>query len=201
MLLVVIVLGLWVSFFFFFNDPATTEIYPLPLPDALPISPSSDARQALRAADFALHLDSACSPRGSTGRSLEALGVLCRLAAFHDVTLGEENRLQRDPPIRRSPQQELEIHAEVFELLTLRVGHDRPRLRIGLERDSLLVPADRLGLLLQRGDDACERPRLSAQLAGRLVVLVESHLSSSRLGTAQHAKLRRALTDRRPSPE
>src|SRR3989441_9995452 len=27
------------SFFFFFNDPATTEIYPLSLPDALPISP------------------------------------------------------------------------------------------------------------------------------------------------------------------
>src|SRR5256886_9240058 len=25
------------SFFFFLNDPATTEIYPLPLPDALPI--------------------------------------------------------------------------------------------------------------------------------------------------------------------
>src|ERR1035437_8533069 len=25
------------SFFFFFNDPATTEIYPLPLHDALPI--------------------------------------------------------------------------------------------------------------------------------------------------------------------
>src|SRR5256886_11114771 len=24
-------------FFFFFNDPATTEFYPLPLPDALPI--------------------------------------------------------------------------------------------------------------------------------------------------------------------
>src|SRR2546427_12163428 len=24
--------------FFFFNDPATTEFYPLPLPDALPIS-------------------------------------------------------------------------------------------------------------------------------------------------------------------
>src|SRR5256885_9496386 len=26
-----------ISFFFFFNDPATTEIYPLPLHDALPI--------------------------------------------------------------------------------------------------------------------------------------------------------------------
>src|SRR5258706_104050 len=29
---------LFLHFFFFFNDPATTEIYPLPLHDALPIS-------------------------------------------------------------------------------------------------------------------------------------------------------------------
>src|SRR6266705_5795011 len=29
------------SFFFFFNDPATTEIYTLSLHDALPISPPS----------------------------------------------------------------------------------------------------------------------------------------------------------------
>src|SRR5260370_9459291 len=30
------------AFFFFFNDTATTEIYPLSLHDALPISPSGD---------------------------------------------------------------------------------------------------------------------------------------------------------------
>src|SRR5256885_11934706 len=30
--------------FFFFNDPATTEIYPLSLPDALPISPQRPHR-------------------------------------------------------------------------------------------------------------------------------------------------------------
>src|SRR2546427_12028402 len=29
---------LYIKFFFFFNDTATTEIYTLPLPDALPIS-------------------------------------------------------------------------------------------------------------------------------------------------------------------
>src|SRR3989454_10794716 len=29
-------------FFFFFNDPAPPEIYPLPLPDALPICAGSD---------------------------------------------------------------------------------------------------------------------------------------------------------------
>src|SRR5260370_41649204 len=31
-------LSLLLPFFFFLNDPATTEIYPLPLHDALPIS-------------------------------------------------------------------------------------------------------------------------------------------------------------------
>src|SRR2546422_7202394 len=35
------------SFFFFFNDTATTEIYTLSLHDALPISPQSRRRAAL----------------------------------------------------------------------------------------------------------------------------------------------------------
>src|SRR5256885_16050965 len=35
-------------FFFFFNDTATTEIYPLPLPDALPISPPPQPAQQRR---------------------------------------------------------------------------------------------------------------------------------------------------------
>src|SRR2546427_6380389 len=34
-------LSLYLSFFFFFNDTATTEIYTLSLHDALPISPRS----------------------------------------------------------------------------------------------------------------------------------------------------------------
>src|SRR2546421_5071409 len=34
-----LVCSMLVSFFFFFNDPPPTEIYTLPLPDALPISP------------------------------------------------------------------------------------------------------------------------------------------------------------------
>src|SRR2546428_9632865 len=37
-----------VSFFFFFNDPATTEIYPLSLHDALPISAKSIGRSRRR---------------------------------------------------------------------------------------------------------------------------------------------------------
>src|SRR5258705_4232187 len=35
-----------ISFFFFFNDTATTEIYTLSLHDALPISPAPAMRQA-----------------------------------------------------------------------------------------------------------------------------------------------------------
>src|SRR5256886_7891872 len=34
-------------FFFFFNDPAPTEIYPLPLHDALPIPPPAFASAAI----------------------------------------------------------------------------------------------------------------------------------------------------------
>ena len=95
-----------------------------------------------------------------------------------DVAFGEQDRLQCDAPLRRSAQQELEVHAEVLELLGLSVLHDRLRLSVGLERDPLLVPADRLGLLGQRRDHPSERPRLGAQLLGRLVVLVEAHLAS-----------------------
>src|SRR2546430_4401879 len=38
------------TFFFFFNDPATTEIYTLSLHDALPISRPADPRWSSRAA-------------------------------------------------------------------------------------------------------------------------------------------------------
>src|SRR3712207_9184030 len=37
-MLVILLLSLFLSFFFFFNDTATTEIYTLSLHDALPIS-------------------------------------------------------------------------------------------------------------------------------------------------------------------
>src|SRR2546430_10275539 len=37
-----------VSYFFFFNDTATTEIYPLSLHDALPISSAAPTRRAAR---------------------------------------------------------------------------------------------------------------------------------------------------------
>ncbi len=65
--------------------------------------------------------------------------------------------------------------SEVLELLADRVGHDRARVGVRLDRQALLVPADRLGLLGQRGAQARERARLGRSSSGRLVVLVESH--------------------------
>ena len=64
---------------------------------------------------------------------------------------------------------------EVLELLTLSVAHDPARLRVGLDGEPLLIPADRLRLLGQRGAQACEGPRLLRQLVGGLVILIESH--------------------------
>src|SRR5438874_12277869 len=44
------------SFFFFFNDPATTEIYTLSLHDALPISPPPGCQDGALLGDiFGLH--------------------------------------------------------------------------------------------------------------------------------------------------
>ena len=90
-------------------------------------------------------------------------------------------------PQRRPPQQELEVHAEVLELLALGVAHDRPRLAVGLDGEALLVPADRLGLLGQRRAQARERARLLGQLLGRLVVLVEAHRGISCHGRPRNA--------------
>ena len=50
----------------------------------------------------------------------------------------------------------------MLELLLLRVLHDRLRLLVLLDGEPLLVPADRLRLLGQRGDHPRERPRLGA---------------------------------------
>src|SRR2546430_15143724 len=42
-----LILGSTISFFFFLNDPPTTEFYPLPLPAALPILFRSITRRGL----------------------------------------------------------------------------------------------------------------------------------------------------------
>src|SRR5205823_14505508 len=106
--------------------------------------------------------------------SLEGPGL--PLLAVPDEIAGLEQDASGDPPPRRRPpQQELEVHAEVLDLLALGVAHDRDRLGIGLQRDPLLIPANRLGLLGERGTQPREGPRRGRQLLGWLVVLVETH--------------------------
>src|SRR5205085_6018736 len=115
----------------------------------------------------------ACAP--DAYRRLAILRVFRAFAAGDDVAIREEDGLQRDTPVRCSPQQKFEAHPEVLEFLALRVEHDRPRARISFERDPLLVPADRLGFLCQRSNHSREGSRLRVEFGGRLVVLVESH--------------------------
>ena len=116
----------------------------------------------------------ASAVRRPVGLDLDRL-LLGLLAVLDDVAGLEEDALGDLAPRGRPAQQELEVHAEVLELLALRVAHDRAGLGVGLDREALLVPADRLGLLGQRRAQAGERPRLGGQLIGWLVVLVESH--------------------------
>ena len=109
--------------------------------------------------------------------ALDRLGLRL-LAVLDDVARFEQHALRDLTPDRSAAQEELEIHAEVLELLALGVPHDRLRLRVFFHRQTLLVPADRFGLLRQRGAQARERPRTRRQLLGWLVVLVEAHWTS-----------------------
>ena len=112
--------------------------------------------------------------RAAGGRALDSL-FLGLLAVLDDVALLEQDPACDLAPERRAAQEEFEIHAEVLELLSLRVAHDRKRLAVGLDGESLLVPADRLGLLGQRGAQPREGPRLGRQLIRWLVILVGTH--------------------------
>jgi ketosteroid isomerase-like protein len=93
-----------------------------------------------------------------------------------DVALLEEDAAGDLAPERGAPQQELQIHGEVLELLPLCVAHDGLRLAIGLHRQALLIPAERFCLLGERRAETGERSGLVRQLVGRLVVLVEAHV-------------------------
>src|SRR3712207_9351091 len=71
-------------FFFFFNDTATTEIYPLPLPDALPISGTK-------------HL-SGCSHRIENGTSLanpHEIGMRARRAEARVIGCRQDRKSTR----------------------------------------------------------------------------------------------------------
>ena len=62
--------------------------------------------------------------RAPRGRALGGL-LLGLLAVLDDVALLEEDPLRRSRATAASAQQELEVHAEVLELLALGVAHDR----------------------------------------------------------------------------
>src|SRR2546430_16747308 len=81
-----------VSFFFFFNDTATTEIYTLSLHDALPISMStacskdstsklpSARRNFIRFSDARLHAESStCRSEEHTSELQSQSNLVCRL--------------------------------------------------------------------------------------------------------------------------
>ena len=112
--------------------------------------------------------------RAACGGTLDR-GLLGRLAVLDDVAVLEQDPLRDLAPQRDRAQQELHVHAEVLELLALRVAHDRVRFAVRLDREALLIPADRLGFLGQRRAEPGERARLGRELARRFVVLVGRH--------------------------
>src|ERR1039457_4500912 len=70
-------------FFFFFNDTATTEIYPLPLPEALPISalapPGRCRPRAGRSPWAACRADRASRSEEHTSELQSPCNLVCRL--------------------------------------------------------------------------------------------------------------------------
>src|ERR1700736_3415134 len=64
----------------------------------------------------------------------------------------KKNILQDRAPVGLLSQQELEIHAEVLELLLLRVLHDGSGGLVLLNRNALLIPVNGLGLFDHRNN-------------------------------------------------
>src|SRR2546426_11471583 len=101
------------SFFFFFNDTATTEIYTLSLHDALPICSAPIWARARRSrcscCRFSSWSRSRCcaSPAGPKWGLGEARGALCRGGGLHGlrrlpVLLDAAHGVQTEPrPLRR----------------------------------------------------------------------------------------------------
>jgi len=89
-----------------------------------------------------------CPPRDVRDLLLRFLALF---AVLDDVAFLEQDFFEHGLPLRLPARQELERHRKVLELLLLRVLHDRLRLRVMLQGDTLLVPADRFGLLFEGG--------------------------------------------------
>src|SRR5947209_8029531 len=128
-------------------------------------SASSAPRSAAANSSSAIEKSARSSAKGSTRRWRAVTPV-------HGATSTVLGRTQRNPcgilPRRRGgPEQQLEVHGEVLELLPLSVRHDRACLGIRLDGDALLVPADRLGLFGERRAQPRKRPRGGGQLLRR----------------------------------
>src|SRR5688572_32463778 len=76
-------------FFFFFNDPATTEIYTLSLHDALPISTRALFRGVIGVTVVVHHVDG----EGADGLPEEGLGCVGRRSEEHTSELQSQSNL------------------------------------------------------------------------------------------------------------
>ena len=97
------------------------------------------------------------------------------LPVLDDVAFFKKNSLQNLTPRGFPAAEEFEVHAEMLELLLLRVPHDRPGLFIFLDRDALFVPANCLRLFRKRSNHTREGAHLSRKFIGRLVILSSCH--------------------------
>src|SRR2546422_6760756 len=103
-------------FFFFFNDTAPTEIYPLSLPDALPISRRAlQPERGVAAAEAEGGAQAHARPRGARGAAHVELArgirlLVARRARHHAVARGEQahDRLQRRGGAHRVAQRALD---------------------------------------------------------------------------------------------
>src|SRR5438034_7282925 len=134
------------------------------------------------------HHELKISPRREV-RQMDILvrGILLSLLTVLDnVAALEEDILQHFAPLRAAAEQELEIHSEVLELLVLSISHDGARFPVLFQRQTLLIPGNRLRLLDERGNHTRERTGLRGKLARGLMVLLESHrnLLSARVTAA-----------------
>src|SRR5256885_11565726 len=86
-------------YLFFFNAPATPEIYPLPLPDALPISTGTRVEHAQQCGDPAetRAVPDACRHRDH--RHTDESGDDTRQRAFHAGDHDDDAR-RREPSVR-----------------------------------------------------------------------------------------------------
>lgn len=82
------------------------------------------------------------------------------LAVLHDIAFFKENVLHGSTPFGLAPQQKFQVHAKVFEFFLLRILHDGARLRVLLDRETLLIPIDSFCFLDQRLNHACKGARL-----------------------------------------